>query len=157
MRYHTGADRLFRRTYRTKQRALGRFALSLQDITAAAGRIGPAFYKRYAILFAGIPCGIGRPQLQSRLGNTAQTAPFGITGFHDVCHEFFCCPASFSCYDAGIAVFKERFPLLYFLQDDGKGRHQFLCRKAGDDAGNALLHHGFTISGSHDSTDMAGI
>ena len=115
MRYHAGSDRLFRCAYRTEQRALGWRAFSLQDITTTAGRIGLSLHGRHAVFTAGIPrCVIGA-EPQSRLGNTAQTAPFIITRHHDVCHEFFSCPASFSGDDAGIAVFKERPALPYFL------------------------------------------
>ena len=62
---------MFRRADLAKERALGRRAFPLQDIAAAAGRIGAPFHSRYVVFLAGVTDCKGRPQLQARLGDDA--------------------------------------------------------------------------------------
>lgn len=68
---HAGSYRMFRRADLAEERALGRLALTFQDVAAAAGRIGATVHIGYAVFLAGVTDSESGPQLLTRLGDDA--------------------------------------------------------------------------------------
>ena len=68
---HAGSYRMFRRADLAEERALGRLALTFQDVAAAAGRVGGTVHVGYAVLLAGVRDSESGPQRLTRGGEEA--------------------------------------------------------------------------------------
>ena len=106
--YHAGSYRVLRCTYLAKHLAVGRFAFSLQYISATACRICFSFDLWHIVFLSGIVCFPFFSQLHTGSRNDSKTSPLAVASFHQFIHQPLCLTASFSGDNSRIAVYEER-------------------------------------------------
>ena len=130
---------MFRCTYFSKHSAVTGLAFALQYFAAAAGRIAPALHRRESEFLPGIKRGIFFPELHAGFRDHSQSAPLRVAGLHNGIHQFHTGRTSLFGNDAGIAVFKERFPFLRFGDCHRQSGKQFSSRESGNDTTDPFL------------------